>query len=132
MRGDDPNTGELGRDLSGNQLPYVPDWKLSFGAQYVFPLGEKGFLTFRGDVSWKNTIYFDQFNRDNLKQEPYTVVNALVRFETADGLWSAEAYVRNLAEEEYYTNATSLLVGNDVIAFPGEPAMFGIKVAFNY
>ncbi|MBW2369645.1 MAG: TonB-dependent receptor [Deltaproteobacteria bacterium] len=129
---DDNLTFESNRDLSGNQLAFVPEWKLSFGAQYILTLGERGFLTVRGDVSWKDTIYFDQFNREFLKQDPATVLNALVRFETPEGRWSAEVYGRNLTEEETLSTAFALLSANDTVGQVGEPAMFGIKVAFNY
>jgi len=119
-------------DVSGNRLPYTPKWTFALGAQYVFTLGNFGFLTVRGDVSWKDQIYFDQYNEELFSQESYTLVNGLVRFETVDGRWSAELYATNLFEEEYMTYGQPSLNIGDVLNAPGNPRLYGFRLAFNY
>ncbi|MBW2370141.1 MAG: TonB-dependent receptor, partial [Deltaproteobacteria bacterium] len=63
-------------DANGNKLPRAPEMKFILGAQYVMPVGEFGFLTLRGDLSWTDDYYFNQHN--DQVQEAFTVVNALV------------------------------------------------------
>jgi len=131
----DPNdpTNIIGIDLSGNKIPYVPDWKLTFGAQYILPIGELGFLTLRGDIAWRDDIYCDQYERTETLREEYTIVNGLVRFERADGLWGIELYGKNLFEEEYYVfKAMSPGSTIDTLGYVGEPRTLGARLTFNF
>ncbi|MBW2366880.1 MAG: TonB-dependent receptor [Deltaproteobacteria bacterium] len=119
-------------DASGHPLPFSPEWKISVGAQYVFTLGDLGFLTFRGDLSWKDDAYLDSFKRSPQMQEAYTLVDGLVRFETTGGRWSAEVYGKNLTDEEYLHSAVTWFLPSDATGLSGDPQMFGFKLGFNY
>jgi len=127
------NTGNP-TDLSGNQLSYTPEWQMSMGAQYVFDFGKKGFLTIRGDVSWMDKVFFNEYNDEDLTRDDLTLVNAFVRYETADSHWSVELYGKNLTDEEYYTSM-GMLGGRDfydLSASMGLPATFGVRVGYSF
>ncbi len=127
----DPYDSTATVDVSGNQLAYAPEWKLCLGAQYVFELSQ-GFLTFRGDVSWKDKTYFNQYELDATSQDAYALLNALIRFETRKGNWAVDLYAKNLTGEEYYTNEQLGLDSSDVIALVGQPRTFGIKLTYKF
>ncbi len=119
-------------DVSGNRLQYAPQWKIALGAQYEFTLGRHGFLTVRSDLAWKDKVYFDQYQRDSMAQDHYTIVNALVRFETPDRRWSAEAYGLNVFGEKYYTSGLATLEPLDIALMQGDPTLFGVRVSFKF
>ena len=119
-------------DVSGNSLSYAPEWKFALGAQYVFTLGNYGFLTLRGDFSWKDEFYYDQYNEELFSQDGYTLVNGLVRFETANGRWTTEIFATNLFEEEYMTYGQPSFLPTDILNAPGDPRLIGFRVSFNY
>ncbi len=119
-------------DVSGNSLPYAPRWSASLGAQYVFSLGSYGRLTLRGDMSWKDRVYFDQYERDSVSQSSYTLFNGLLRYETVAGRWSVEVYGTNLFEEEYLTYSHVLSEPLDVNWVQGDPRLYGIRIGYRY
>ena len=127
----DPYDSTSTVDVSGNPLAYAPKWKLSFGAQYVFEL-KPGFLTFRGDMSWKDKVYFNQYQLAATSQDAYAVFNALIRFETTDGNWAFDLYGKNLTGEKYYSNLQFGLDTSDLVALVGEPMTLGAKLTYKF
>ncbi len=117
-------------DANGNTLPHAPEWKIVFGPEYVVPMGDFGFLTLRGDISWTDDQHF--FSNNDQVQEAYTLVNAMARFETASGHWGIEVYGRNLTDEEYFTQMGPLFGSGDVIAQPAPPMTWGVRVAYKF
>jgi iron complex outermembrane receptor protein len=123
---------ETPQDVSGNRLAYAPTWKVALGAQYEITLGKRGFLTLRGDVSWKDKVYFDQYQRDEMSQSSYTIVNALARLETPKRQWGLEFYGKNLFAEKYYTSALATFEPRDFAFMQGDPFLFGTRLTFKY
>jgi iron complex outermembrane receptor protein len=104
------------------------DWQLRGGA---------------GIELWGNWLYVDdqfftQFNRSNVMQESYNVLNARLSYRTPDGSWRFTLYGNNLSDEEYFTNALESGVpmqGVDPVVpqfFLGAPQTWGVQVAYNY
>ncbi|MBW2366423.1 MAG: TonB-dependent receptor [Deltaproteobacteria bacterium] len=126
-----PITG-IREDVSGNQMPFTPEWQMSLGAQYVFTLGEYGFLTCRGDLSWQDKVFFNEFNFESYSRDSLTLVNAFMRYETADSRWSVELYGKNLIDEEYFLIVSPGGDGLDKYGDLAMPATYGLRVSFNY
>jgi iron complex outermembrane receptor protein len=117
-------------DVSGQPLTYVPDLSFTLGANYVMPIGNAGFLTFGANLSWRDAASTSAVPDPLLIIDDYTLVNALVRFETEDGRWSLEAYGKNIFEEEYYR---TFMGRNDrTLGQPGDPRTYGIKLIYRY
>ena len=117
-------------DANGNRLPRSPEFKIVLGAQYRIPVSNLGFITFRGDLSWTDDYYF--FPHNDQMQNDYSIVHGMVRFETADGHWSVEAYGKNLTKARYFSLIGPLFGSRDVIAQSTAPRTFGIQVSYEY
>ena len=126
----DPDTGEP-LDASGNLLPFVPEWSYSFGAQYVFEMGDAGFLTLRGDVQYRGEQFSEVSNDPIYELDSLTLLNAFLRYETADGRWSLDVYGKNLTDEEHYFLKSSGTFGG-VLGSVGAPITYGARVTFKY
>jgi pesticin/yersiniabactin receptor len=86
-------------DLSGNRLPYVPEFTGQIGFSYIHDLPGSGTLTWGADVNHAGQMYFDENNL--LSEEAHTFVSAVVG-------WQPIAAV---AVEVYGTNLTDVLYG---------------------
>ncbi|MBW2366353.1 MAG: TonB-dependent receptor [Deltaproteobacteria bacterium] len=117
-------------DVSGNVMPHAPDWKIVLGAQHVLKVADLGFLTVRGDLTWTDDQYHDQFNIGIRQQESFALIDALLQFETSGGNWQFELYGKNLSEEEYLT--TSFTMPGGVLGYVGTPRIYGFQVVYNY
>ena len=58
-----------------------------------------GVMTVQGDVSYSDEFYYNLRNFDADKFDSYTMVNALVSWETSDGDWMLTGAVRNVTDE---------------------------------
>jgi len=111
-------------DFTGNNLPYAPDWKTYFSAQYLQPLGEHGSLRFFADYSWVDDQYSDPSNAPS-----YSLIGARVSWIPASEQWELALWGRNLADEEYNrVNNTNFL------QFPrtiwGQPRTYGVSFTY--
>ena len=128
----DPVTGLATEiDLSGNRLPYSPEWQMAMGAQYIFTLNDFGFLTVRGDLSYKSKVYFDPYNVEAFSRDDLTLINGFVRYETIEGQWGVEVYAKNLTDEEYLMSQGPAGL-SDLTGVLGSPRTFGLRVTYNF
>lgn len=131
----DPARAGLGViDLSGNQLSQAPGYTLFVAGQYDIPTETAGVFSPRVEVSATDKVYFNAFNRDVASQPAYALVNVLVNWESPSGNWTASAFVRNLADEEYIASAfvgTSLLA-DPVVGVAGPPRTWGLTAGYRF
>jgi iron complex outermembrane receptor protein len=125
-----PTFSALGpQDLDGNKLDYSPDWKINGEIGYTFHT-DFGKFTPRADVTWVDTIFFSPFNSTSVSQPAWTDVDAFLAYESSNGLWSANAFVKNLTDHTYIVSASvsSGLVGFPILGQYGAPRTFGVAV----
>lgn len=95
-------TGEL-EDLSDRPFSNVPEWTANLMAQYVYDLNGGGSVRVRGDLSYKDDIFFsddeDSASFDRLHADSYTIYNAGISYLTADDKWEFSVFGRNLGDE---------------------------------
>lgn len=121
-----------GEDLSGNQLAFTPRWSISGFARYDHDLGNAGSVYAQGSFSYKDDQFFSTENDPLAGQEAYTLVNARIGYETANGRFGIAAFVKNLTDEAYFTNIFDLTDFGFYQRFLGEPRQFGAEVLFNF
>lgn len=133
--GDGVTTDENGVpafDLSGNALSQAPEFSASAGAQYRLDLGEH-FLRLRGEVSWKDRIYFSPFNVREVSESPSAKGNVFITLSDADERWSLTAFAKNIGRrtiQNAYVNTA--LVGFTVTGGLDEPELYGLTARFNF
>jgi len=122
-------------DLTGNQLPNSPKYKVAIGAQYTADFGSSGMnAVFRIDYALTGDAYSRVFNRPIDRVPNYDVVNAQVQLNGPDDRWFARAFVQNLLGNDaitgqYVTDASSGLFTN---IFTLEPRRFGLALGVRY
>ena len=127
-------------DLSGNKLPFSPDWTAHVGAQYDWELpGNLGALSVRGDYTWVDEQYSNAFNRDASSGlagkadfvPSYYLVNTRLQWKSVDANWLAELYVRNLTDEVILSNPfvdSAQITWGTYLA----PRTYGLKLQYNF
>ena len=94
---------------TANKLIGAPDWTVSLGGQYAFPVGNQGDLVLRADYSYRSKVYFDAVNTESTAQDGYDLVNLRAAFESAGGRWSIAAGVTNATDETYIVMGVGVL-----------------------
>ncbi|MCW8127676.1 TonB-dependent receptor [Microbulbifer halophilus] len=107
------NFGVAGDDylLDGNELPSAPGLTWNLVARYYQSLEEAGELVFQMDYTWQDDHYLQVENDPYSHHDAYGLANASVSWHSPSDSYSIEGFVRNLADEEYFTYQNTL--GND-------------------
>ena len=122
-------------DISGQTLPGISKWSLSYGAEANVPaklLGQTGEVYFGAEGSYRSRFSSNASQSAYTGIEGYALTNLRLGFRTKAGL-NVFGWVRNAFDVHYFEllqiapGSTGLIVGT-----PGDPRTFGgtIKVEF--
>jgi len=111
-----PPLGTGTQDLSGGDLPHSPDWRVTVNANYRVPLASMPFdMILKGNYRWQDDVLFDLSQDEGTIQDSYGILDLAVELRDRDDHFSAVAFVKNAADQDYVTSIRS----NNVISFPG-------------
>lgn len=95
----DPVTGT--QDLSGEDLNYNSPWTANLNATWSDNFGNGMGWWVRGEVAYKDEVYFFPDLDPDLVGEDYTLVNASIGIRAADDSWEIMLWGKNIFDEEY-------------------------------
>jgi iron complex outermembrane receptor protein len=111
--------------FDGNTPPYVPKYNLSLATQYRSPGGFLGRLEFQV----KGQTFFNDENE--LKQNPYSLVNARIGYEKEN--FGVYLYAQNLLDRIYVLDAVQAGFGRDFfVGTPGDRRTWGVEVKLQF
>ncbi|PTS79930.1 TonB-dependent receptor [Sphingomonas sp. HMWF008] len=109
----------------GNWAPYIPRDSGAIGAQYRFAVSPDLNLFGRGEIEHHGKQYWDPENAT--ARSAFQLINLNAAIETANGRWSINGFVRNLADKRY--NAEFVSGG---FVQPAQPRTYGIGVRASF
>ncbi|MDB4517436.1 TonB-dependent receptor [Akkermansiaceae bacterium] len=116
------HTGTGGADLSGNDVPFLPEFTAGMVVRYDF---ENGFFAQTG-LRAVGATFFDETNNSDYRQGSYEVLDAQLGYQGDS--WNAAIFARNLLDEDYYS-----FMNNQISAgVAGDPEMYGVRVALEF
>ena len=125
----DPNPSAV--DVNGRAPAQSPRYQYNVGFDVTF---WDGFI-FKTNVEGKGSYYFS--NRHNEKADAYTLVNSSLEY--TNGSWSVVAWVRNIADTEYYTRGFGSFGNNpgngyatELYTQLGTPRTAGVTVSYDF
>ncbi|WP_448585932.1 TonB-dependent receptor [Thermaurantiacus sp.] len=126
--------GGVSVDLTGNELPNSPAFKITIGGQYTLPLGSDWNMVIRGDYNFTDSFFSRTFNRPIDRVPAYEIMSAQVQLNSPGNRWFFRAFVQNAFNSDaitgqYITDPSSGLFTN---IFTLEPRRFGIAVGASY
>jgi iron complex outermembrane receptor protein len=100
--------------------------------EYAIELSNSFRLVPRGEVEHNSTIYFDASNNPLLAQGPYTLANASLRLENVQKHYDISAWVKNLSNQKYSTDALDLSNFGFDITIHGAPRTYGVSLNYHF
>lgn len=122
-------------DQDGNNIQGSPEYSYNLGAAYTFfNLGGVGDLTVSTNYYWQDEFYARNFNSDSDLVEEWEVWNASARLQSSDDTWYAEAWIKNILDDDYVTgqyltSSVSSLFTNQFIL---DPQTYGATVGYRW
>ncbi|MEO7247452.1 MAG: TonB-dependent receptor, partial [Novosphingobium sp.] len=126
-----PGNSPANCDISGQSLPGVSRWSLSYGAEGNVPvtlLGHKGRVYLGVDGNFRTKFSSNPSPSAYTTVDGYALTNMRLGFRTPQG-FDVYGWVRNAFDVNYFeqlqvpSGNTGLIVGN-----PGDPRTFGVTV----
>ena len=99
-----------GVDCSGNKVPFVPEHDVTVSVQYAWDLAGGAELIAKADAKWASNFPVGPLNNQPFaegKTGKDGVLNASLIWESADDLWSAQLWARNITNEWSFTGAAN-------------------------
>ena len=116
------HTGAAGADLSGNDVPFLPEFTAGMVVRYDF---ENGFFAQTG-LRAVGATFFDETNNSDYRQGSYEVLDAQLGYQGDS--WNAAIFARNLLDEDYYN-----FMNNSISAgVAGDPEMYGVRIGLEF
>lgn len=119
-------------DLSGNTPRNSPDWQVRFDASYDFPLPGGAAWTVAGNLAYKGSQFYNEFNDPRIAADAYTIVDALVRYQPAGGRWEVSTWVKNIGDELVIAGAFPISTSRTIGATYLPPRRYGVTAAFSF
>lgn len=122
-------------DISGNSLPYSPDWSTSLTYKQTVELSRYA-LEPSVTAHWQSKMYTSLNNYDGAHlsdaQPAYWKIDASVRLLPSQGSWWLEAYGSNLTNE-YVRNANYFQFRDGFIRSTyNPPRMYGVRFGYDF
>ena len=93
--------------------------------------GSFGTISLHPALSYQSSQYFEVINEPILQQKGYALLDAHLDYESADGHVTASAWVKNAAQQFYFTSRVDLLAGFGFIYnHIGNPRTYGITLGY--
>jgi iron complex outermembrane receptor protein len=112
---------------------FAPKWTLRGAADYVHQFGDGGSLTFGTEIRFVDKHFLSVDNRPGLTENGYTLLNALVRYDSAGRRWYLQGGVKNLTDTLYKTDGQEFSsVANIQTVYFGDPRTWSLTAGFRF
>jgi iron complex outermembrane receptor protein len=124
---------DLSQQLSGNRMVQSPEWSSTLSATVDFMLSDSGWSgTTTVAASYKDKLYFSQFNDDALSQDSVTTVDANLKFIAPNGRWTINTWGKNLTDETIYMGTFIVNSSRSNAGFLAPPRTVGVTVGYQF
>jgi iron complex outermembrane receptor protein len=120
-------------NLAGNRLSNAPEFSFRASTDYTIPIGDAS-INLRADVNWQDRVFFTEFNNADATQAAFTTINAGVKYTSANGMWTVDAWGRNLANKFIISNniITAPLYSSIRVGSLAPPRTYGVTLGMNF
>jgi len=128
-------------DFGGSSFPYTPKYQIVIDGQYDWALGETtgafvgSNLSFQSDTKAvlgdaRDTPSAELTSRGGLTIADYTLIDLRAGLSFDDKRYKVTAFVRNLTDKYYWSNATRIT--DTTVRFAGRPRTYGLTVSASF
>ena len=121
-------------DLKGFNLPRAPHVQATLGLEYATPVGNGLRLRLRADGQYRSKTYFDVFETELLAQRAFATANLSAGLDGTfdDHKWNFTAYVRNVTDKLYASNAGQSNGYYGIVKWYDLPRTYGASLTVSY
>jgi iron complex outermembrane receptor protein len=123
--------------LAGKALRRAPKFSGNLGIAFEEAISADRIFRARADYAYKSKQYFTQFNREEVSQDGYGLINLRFGYGAADEKWLVTAFVDNVTDEAYFSTVLESGVANAMFgvvpqAVLGAPRTYGVSLRYAF
>jgi iron complex outermembrane recepter protein len=120
--------------LAGNPTRNSPDWSANLHLEYDLPVQAfgSGRITLGTDVTYRDNVFFTEFHRLLEGSRAYTMLDANVRYLSADSRLSVDLWGKNLTDELREASTFALATARTLGVTWLPPRTYGITVGYRF
>lgn len=127
------NPAEPPVQLAGNSTRNSPEIAANLHWEYDFPaMTGGGYLSFLGDVSYKDDVFFTEFNRLIEGAKSYTMLDLSLHYTASDEALTAQLWVKNATDEFRATSTFQLATARTIGVTYLPPRTYGFTIGYNF
>lgn len=120
-------------DMQDVDMPNMPRFNLHLGYQHAFNLATYGVLSPSFDVNYKTKYYNNVTNWvDGSLVPAHYIADCYLNWVSPKGMFSANAFVKNIFNEAYAVNTTSGFGGSGSRIMLNNPRTFNVSLAVKF
>jgi len=121
-------------NLAGNRPPQAPKWTLSAGYTHTFELPGDANVVASAFTRYKGTHYLSVINWAGMRQKGYMMTDLSLEYNSGDGAYTVQAYVRNLEDKQPLSFANFNAAAGSLVynAIYGAPRTFGVQGTYRF
>ncbi|MEM7283869.1 MAG: TonB-dependent receptor, partial [Pseudomonadota bacterium] len=125
-----PNAFGVPTNFKGESFPNAPDTQVNLDAVYRFSLTGNMDVFIGGNVYYQSSTNSEFGESPELDVDSYTLLDLRAGVEAPDGRWKVSAWMRNVNDEYYWTNASK--TNDTIIRFTGLPRTYGLSLNWSF
>lgn len=128
-----PGSTGVVQDITGNEYPGSPNASFNIGASYTIGLTDMD-LIISTNYCWQDSYYVRIFNDPVDQVDEWDVWNGSIRLQRQDDSWYAEAWIKNILDEDYVTGSylTDMTSGSFRNLFLLDPQTAGFTLGMRF
>lgn len=117
-------------DFKGSRLPYSPKWQGNLNAQYSWPVSDElaGFVG--GNMVFHSATNSQLGAYPELILNRYAVLDLNAGIGASDNKWKFSIFGENVTNKYYWNSANN--ISDVVVRYAAKPAVYGIRLGFEY
>lgn len=123
---------ELLKDLKGNATRMSPKWSLNLNPTYQIDLASGARVTLGSNFAYRSKQYHTEFNDERMAQDAYIMLDANVKFSSADDRWFANAFVKNITDELVWAGSFAVSTSRTIGGTLMPPRTYGLTLGYNF
>jgi iron complex outermembrane receptor protein len=114
-----------------NDLPGAPNLTVNGLVRYAWP-AMGGEIALQGDFNYSDEFCFTVVCDHTVEEDSYVVGNLRASYTADSDRWSVSAFVQNVGDEEYRTNALDVSVVGFTQSVYGPPRWYGVTLGYRW
>ncbi len=124
------NGAGVSSNFAGTRMPFAPHWSVTAGSEYEWPVSSRLNASLGGGLSYNSSTFSVVGNDPDSLIKAYTLADVRAGIASASGSWRAQAFIKNLTNTYYWTNA--IVVYDQKVRYAGQPRTYGVSLSFRY